>query len=47
MLGHSSIKLTMDTYTSVLPEALHAAEAAAGLIPRGSNKRPARGKSGR
>lgn len=48
MLGHSSIKLTMDTYTSVLPEALHeAAEAAAGLVPRGTNKRPARGKSGR
>ncbi len=35
MLGHSSITLTSDTYTSVLPEvAREAAEAAARLIPR-------------
>ncbi len=35
MLGHSSITLTSDTYTSVLPEvARDAAEAAARLIPR-------------
>lgn len=35
MLGHSTIKLTSDTYTSVLPEvALAAAEAAVRLVPR-------------
>ena len=35
MLGHSSITLTSDTYTSVLPEvARAAAEAAAKLVPR-------------
>lgn len=34
MLGHSSIKITSDTYTSVLPEiAKDAAEAAARLVP--------------
>jgi hypothetical protein len=34
MLGHSSIKITSDTYTSVLPEiAKSAAEAAAKLVP--------------
>ncbi|WP_030458889.1 site-specific integrase [Kitasatospora sp. NRRL B-11411] len=34
MLGHSSIKITSDTYTSVLPEiAKGAAEAAARLVP--------------
>lgn len=34
MLGHSSIKITSDTYTSVLPEiAKDAAEAAAKLVP--------------
>ena len=35
MLGHSSISITADTYTSVLPEvAREAAEAAARLVPR-------------
>jgi integrase len=35
MLGHSTIALTADTYTSVLPEVPRAAaEAAARLIPR-------------
>lgn len=35
MLGHASIGLTSDTYTSVLPEVAHeAAEAAARLVPR-------------
>jgi integrase len=35
MLGHSSIGITADTYTSVLPEvARAAAEAAARLVPR-------------
>lgn len=35
MLGHSSITITSDTYTSVLPQvAQDAAEAAARLIPR-------------
>ncbi|MFI7101923.1 tyrosine recombinase XerC [Streptomyces sp. NPDC050161] len=35
MLGHSSITITSDTYTSVLPEvAREAAEAAARLVPR-------------
>ncbi|RQW94297.1 site-specific integrase [Micromonospora inaquosa] len=42
MLGHSSISLTSDTYTSVLPElARDAAEAAARLVPRQGDKRPA------
>ncbi|MDG4799279.1 tyrosine-type recombinase/integrase [Micromonospora sp. WMMD980] len=42
MLGHSSISLTSDTYTSVLPElAREAAEAAARLVPRQRSKRPA------
>ncbi|WP_266583106.1 integrase [Streptomyces sp. NBC_00365] len=35
MLGHSSITITADTYTSLLPEAdLAVAEAAARLVPR-------------
>ena len=35
MLRHSSITVTMDTYTTVLPEvALAAAEATAKIIPR-------------
>ncbi|MEU9123444.1 tyrosine-type recombinase/integrase [Streptomyces sp. NPDC048506] len=35
MLGHSSITITADTYTSLLPEADMAfAEAAARLVPR-------------
>lgn len=35
MLGHSSITITSDTYTSVLPEvARKAAEAAVRLVPR-------------
>ena len=34
-LGHSTITLTLDTYTSVYPEvAAEAAEAAAALVPR-------------
>ncbi|WP_235468662.1 site-specific integrase [Streptomyces platensis] len=37
MLGHSSITITADTYTSLLPEAdLAIAEAAARLVPRAS-----------
>jgi site-specific recombinase XerD len=37
MLGHSSITITSDIYTSVLPEVAHrAAEAAAKLVPRKS-----------
>jgi hypothetical protein len=37
MLRHSSITVTMDTYTTVLPEiALAAAEATAKIIPRNS-----------
>jgi integrase len=39
MLGHASIAITADTYTSVLPEvAREAAEAAARLVPRGSRR---------
>ena len=35
MLGHSTIAITADTYTGVLPEAAReAAEAAVGLVPR-------------
>ncbi len=35
MLGHSSIGITADVYTSVLPEVAHAAaEAVARLVPR-------------
>jgi integrase len=35
MLGHSSITITADTYTSVLPQVAHAAaESAAALVPR-------------
>jgi integrase len=34
-LGHSSLAITADTYTSVLPAVAHAAaEAVAGIIPR-------------
>ncbi|WP_019870988.1 hypothetical protein [Salinispora oceanensis] len=37
MVGHASIGLTSDTYTSVLPEVAHeAAEAAARLVSRQS-----------
>jgi hypothetical protein len=37
MLGHSSITITSDIYTSVLPEVAHrAAETAAKLVPRKS-----------
>jgi integrase len=40
MLGHSSISITADTYTSVLPQLGHpAAEAAAALVPRAANSR--------
>jgi integrase len=39
MLGHSTIVITADTYTSVLPEvARQAAESAAAIVPR--NRRP-------
>jgi len=42
MLGHSSITLTSNTYTTVLPEvARNAAEAAARMIPRQAARRPA------
>ncbi|GIJ09166.1 tyrosine-type recombinase/integrase [Micromonospora andamanensis] len=42
MLGHSSISLTSDTYTSVLPElAREAAEAAVRLVPRQGSRRSA------
>ncbi|PZF88294.1 site-specific integrase [Micromonospora deserti] len=42
MLGYSSISLTSDTYTSVLPElAREAAEAVARLVPRQRSKRTA------
>jgi len=38
-LGHSSLAITADTYTSVLPAvARAAAEAVAGVIPRGTRK---------
>ena len=34
-LGHSSLAITADTYTSVLPAVAHAAaEAVAGIVPR-------------
>lgn len=40
MLGHASIAITADTYTSVLPEvARAAAEAAAALVPRAAGPR--------
>ncbi|MFJ9340229.1 tyrosine recombinase XerC [Streptomyces sp. NPDC101733] len=41
MLGHSSITITADTYTSLLPEAdLAIAEAAARLVPRARSAAP-------
>ena len=41
MLGHSTITLTADTYTSVLPDlARTAAEATAAVIPRTAGERP-------
>ena len=33
-LGHSSLAITADTYTSVLPAAAQAAAAEAGVVPR-------------
>ncbi|MFE6611582.1 tyrosine-type recombinase/integrase [Amycolatopsis sp. NPDC057786] len=40
LLGHSSIAITADTYTHVLPElARETAEAAASIIPRGKNRK--------
>ena len=40
MLGHSTIAITADTYTSVLPEvAREAAEAAVRLVPRATSTR--------
>ena len=42
MLGHSSIGITADVYTSVLPEVAHAAaEAVARLVPRTPRPDPA------
>ena len=39
-LGHSSLAITADTYTSVLPAVAHAAsEAVAGVIPRRGRSR--------
>jgi integrase len=39
MLGHSTIVLTADTYTSVLPEvARRAAESAAAIVPRNADR---------
>ena len=47
MLGHSSIVLTADTYTSVLPHVAHAAaEKVAALIVRASCLVPAPGGDG-
>lgn len=44
MLRHSSLSITADTYTSVLPEvARQAAEAVAGLVPWGSSDGAGRG----
>jgi hypothetical protein len=41
MLGHSTIAITADTYTSVLPEvAREAAEAAARMVPRSTPTGP-------
>jgi hypothetical protein len=41
MLGHSSITITSDTYTSVLPQvARSAAEATAGMVPRALREHP-------
>jgi hypothetical protein len=46
-LGHSSLTLTSDTYTSLLPQvALAATEATARLIPRQRAARTARLTSG-
>jgi integrase len=40
-LGHSSLSITADTYTSVLPEvAKAAAEAVAGIVPRAARPAP-------
>ena len=40
-LGHSSLAITADTYTSVLPVVAHAAaEAVAGLVPRAPRPEP-------
>lgn len=40
-LGHSSLAITADTYTSVLPAvAAAAAEAVTGIVPRGPGPRP-------
>ncbi|VVJ22673.1 Integrase [Amycolatopsis camponoti] len=40
LLGHSSITITADTYTHVLPELAHqTAEAAASMVPRGKERK--------
>lgn len=45
-LGHSSLAITADTYTSVLPAiAQAAAEAVAGIVPRARPGQPANGSS--
>jgi hypothetical protein len=49
MLGHSSIVTTVDTYTSVLPEAAHrAAQATADMIIKAASAPPrsSRGETG-
>lgn len=44
MLRHSSVSITADTYTSVLPEvARQAAEAVVALVPRGAQREAAEG----
>lgn len=46
MLGHSSITITSDTYTSVLPQvARSAAEATADMVPRASRGHTAHSES--
>jgi integrase len=40
MLGHSSITITADTYTSVLPEVAREAAEAARLVPRARTSTP-------
>lgn len=43
MLGHSTITLTADTYTSVVPALSRAAaEAAVAIVPRGGRRQPLR-----
>ncbi|MET8248220.1 tyrosine-type recombinase/integrase [Streptomyces sp. NPDC005202] len=47
LLGHSSFKLTADTYTSVLPQLeLEAADAPVALVPRKATQQPGQGGDG-